>query len=87
MLSTLTKWLHALVFPTLPNATQICSVVVAQAHCVREQAANYGDFRQRMLWGAEEAIRSAGAQLAVPTALYYQETLPPAPLPTAKRAA
>ena len=61
--------------------------IVAQAHCVREQAANYGDFRQRMLWGAEEAIRSAGAQLAVPTALYYQETLPPAPLPTAKRAA
>jgi hypothetical protein len=65
-----------------------CSKAAAQAHCVREQAANYGDFRQRMLWGAEEAIRSAGAQLAVPTALYYQETPPPPPpAPTAERAA
>ena len=62
-------------------------MVAAQAHCVREQAANYGDFRQRMLWGAEEAIRSAGAQLAVPTALYYQDTPPPPPAPTAERAA
>lgn len=54
---------------------------------MREQAANYGDFRQRMLWGAEDAIRSAGAQLAVPTALYYQDTPPPPPAPTAERAA
>jgi hypothetical protein len=64
-----------------------CSVVAAQAHCVRDQAASYGDFRQRMLWGAEEAIRSAGAQLAVPTVLYYQDTPPPPPAPTAERAA
>lgn len=57
-----------------------------QAHCVREQAASYGDFRQHMLWGAEEAIRSAGAQLAVPTALYYQDKTPsPPPKPGAKR--
>ena len=54
---------------------------------MREQAANYGDFRQSMLGGAEDAIRSAGAQLAGPTALYYQEKPPAAPLPTAKRAA
>jgi hypothetical protein len=45
---------------------------------VKEQAADYGDFRQHMLWGAEEAIRTAGAQLAVPTVLYYQDT-PQAP--------
>jgi hypothetical protein len=59
-----------------------------QAHCVKEQAASYGDFRQHMLWGAEEAIRTAGAQLAVPTALYYQDKPPASPLPpkpTAKR--
>lgn len=63
----------------------ICASTIMQAHCVKEQAATYGDFRQRMLWGAEEAIRAAGAKLAVPTALYYQDKLPPAPKAAVKR--
>lgn len=58
-----------------------------QAHCVREQAANYGDFRQAMLRGAQEAIRAAGAQLAVPTSLHYQDNRPwrHGPLPSTAR--
>lgn len=52
----------------------ICTFV--QAHCVKEQAASFGDFRQAMLAGADAAIREAGAQLAVPTALYYNAQSP-----------
>jgi len=46
---------------------------------VKEQAAAFGDFRQRMLAGAQAAIREADAQLAVPTALYYNAKPPAGP--------
>ena len=42
-----------------------CCVAAAQAHCVLGAGGHYGDFRrQRMLWGAEEAIRGAAGAAA-----------------------
>ncbi len=64
---------HALSAPrrhVLANRTlKALLLPTAQAHCVREQAAAIGPFRQPMLFVSEAAIRDAGVHLAAASTL------------------